>query len=381
VTDERRTEEVRSRDEGDTGDSGPPRFLLIVPVVAIIAAVVYLFADNPSAQDAVQRDTTPPATATAPPALATIAPSPAPTVVQRVIPPADAQFRLRDPNERLSPGPIPRWDTSSERWATDGVEWEGVLPRWWQDGPRVHFVDQVGNVFKFHVNGLRRGETLDRDGVEVFFHIAGAVITPRRLRVSAERDQDTGLNMTIEFDRALTGIIAPALTVRITGTLGSTAVAKAPFAHIGPRPQRAYRLDNMIGLLISNRPFNYYFPTALPSASVAQWASFVVGTDARGFGWVVPAEAGWVSLLVVETSDCGEPRAGGLEACFGPDAAGVEVVGRATLDTGTWTLGRGQAQWVMIGRLGETDIMLAAPDEKVVRLAAGSLERFGNDVD
>jgi hypothetical protein len=363
-------------DPGETR-SGLPRALLFVPVLAIIAVVAYLFAANPGARDVLEDE---PLVATATPAasaaVTTAIITPAPTRPPRVFAPPRDVYRLHDPDAVIA-RPIPVWRPGQFDWYNGAVEWVQVRPRLWQDGPRIIFLGRDGTAFRFHVDGFREGEALQPEGVQVRFEASGRSAWPRRLRLAAIPSDRTGLDLFVEFDTELLGLIAPTLTVRVSGTMGSKATVRAPFVHDARRPELAYRVDTMIQGLLSERPFDLYLPTGLPDTAVAQWAGRVPGfPQARSITWLVPSDEGWASLLLVEAAGC-ERSLERPEECFGPDGRGITPAGRLTIGGSEWSATTVAGVRVLFGHFGETAVLLASPDEAAVETAAGSLELFG----
>ncbi len=354
----------------------PARRALLLPTAAIVGAVIYLITSNPTARRAVGRDDVArpplaiPTTEPTQPALAPTAIAPTSSAARG----HNDTFRVQDPFGLESRPPPPGWHPGPELWNTTGIPWSPVLPMLSHDGPRIHFVERVGNTYRFLVDTLQPGETVERDHVTVAFDVAGAVFWPGRLTMSATPHSPAGLELAVTFDPGLAGMMGPALTLTVAGSGRSVASLRVPYVHAGARPEQAYRLSSQLANLFASVPFALLVPDDLPLDSLVQWAGYVPGgNNARGISWTVPGESGWMSLVAVESDRCLVSGAREAFDCFGPAVARTGEAQLMRLAGVDWLIAFDGAVWTAFGQARGTYVALTAPTRDLVVRAASSL--------
>lgn len=350
------------------------KLAFLVPAIVIVGAVVYLLARNPGARDAVTRLQQPTVTATS-----SVRPSPAPAIGQppatpsATTPPArpnardplyavDQAFVATPPYKHWRPGPV-SWEGKGLGWGVNAVDWQPG------DEPRVDYLGRDGNVYGFHVDGFAEGETVARDGVRVGFDIGGLPVEPGRVSVAGRPTTPTGMDVFVEVDGDLIGMIAPLLQFKIKTISGTSASLKVPFYHVGRRPERSFRLYDALSQVANSAPSGLVVPKSLPENSILQWAGGVAKSNMRALFWAVPVGDEWVSLSAYQGEEC--PAADDpVLHCFGDAAPVTNALEVITVAGRPWTLQERDGVWHAFARVDGIYVAFASPLRDVVIQAA-----------
>jgi len=364
-------------DPSELGGGGlGQKLALLLPAIVIVAAVAYLLARNPGARDAVTRlqqstATPPAAAATAPPATPSQQPTTAATTTPsaQAVPP-DFADPLYAADQAVAPNPpYRRWQPGPVTWRGATVGWDAPPVDWQAGEPRIEFLGRDENVYAFRIDGFATGETIAPEGVRVRFDVGGLPVQPGRTSVAARPASPSGLEVFVEVDGDLVGLIAPALDLTVRGSAGSRATQRVPFYHVGRRPERLFRLYDSLGRTMATAPNGVVVPRSLPEGAILQWAGDVAGSDMRGLSWVVPAGDAWVSLRTYQGDTC--PAADDpILHCFGDAAPVTNALESLTIANRPWLLQLRGGTWHAYARIDGIYVTFESPVREVVVAAA-----------